>query len=184
MEQYTYQPLDEPGSIRLLVLQPGRSKADIHCSLIHTTLTKCCRDIYDHYTALSYVWGDPKHTKTILVNGLLFQATANLASALNDLRDEQRPLRLWADAICIDQHNIQERSDQVKLMKDIYTMAHQTVAYLGESNAEIVEVFEALQANEAKDSLSPDSSTSGPDLQPSPIGPVGNACKKWLQLRF
>jgi hypothetical protein len=174
---FTYQPLDEPGSIRLLVLQPGPPDADIHCSLIHTTLAKCCQDIYDHYTALSYVWGDPDNTKTILLNDLPFQVTTNLASALHGLRDDQRPLRLWADAVCIDQSNIPERNDQVKLMKDIYTMAHQTVAYLGESNEEIVQAFEALQANEGEDLLSSSSSSPNPHVQLSPINTVGNSAE-------
>ncbi|OCK74816.1 HET-domain-containing protein, partial [Lepidopterella palustris CBS 459.81] len=161
---FTYRPLDGPDSIRLLILHPGLPKTDICCSLIHTTLTECREDIYDHYTALSYVWGNQQDTKTILLNDRPFQVTANLARALNDLRDEQRHLRLWVDAICIDQCNILERNEQVKLMGDIYILAHQTVAYLGGSNNEIDEVFKALQANE-NEYLIPSSSVAlGPHI--------------------
>ncbi|KAH7357491.1 heterokaryon incompatibility protein-domain-containing protein [Pyrenochaeta sp. MPI-SDFR-AT-0127] len=154
-------PLDEPDSIRLLVLHPGPSKTHICCSLIHTTLSECREDIYNHYVALSYVWGPLQHPKTILLNNHPFKVTANLASALADLRDEQRHLRLWADAICIDQGNILERSEQVMLMGDIYSLAHHTVAHVGESNDAIDEAFITLHTNETESLIPSSSAESG-----------------------
>lgn len=83
--KFSYQPLDHPDSIRLIHLLPASSpNAELKCSLIHTTL-KACADIYDHYTALSYVWGDSKDTRTILLDGLPVKITVNLFSALRDL---------------------------------------------------------------------------------------------------
>lgn len=55
----------------------------------------------------------------------------NLAAALHDLRDEKRQLRLWADAVCINQTNNVERSQQVGLMKEVYSYAQTTAIYLG-----------------------------------------------------
>lgn len=157
---FKYLPLDEPDSIRLLILHPGPPQTAICCDLIHTTLTECREDIYDHYTALSYVWGNPKDTSTILLNGQPFQVTANLASALKDLRDERKYLRLWVDALCIDQRNVLERNEQVKYMSDIYSLANQTVAYLGESNGQIDEVFRVIQANENENLVATNSAAS------------------------
>ncbi|TGO26725.1 hypothetical protein BPAE_0054g00330 [Botrytis paeoniae] len=54
--------------------------------------------------------------------------------ALLHLRDEDRPLRLWADAICIDQNNLGERTQQLGLMREIYRLGGRTVIYLGESS--------------------------------------------------
>jgi hypothetical protein len=39
---------------------------------------------------------------------------------------------LWADQICIDQSNLDERSQQVLLMKKIYENALTVFVYLGE----------------------------------------------------
>jgi hypothetical protein len=38
---------------------------------------------------------------------------------------------LWIDALCIDQGNIQERSEQVKLMSRVYQTAAGIVVWLG-----------------------------------------------------
>ncbi|KAH6661847.1 heterokaryon incompatibility protein-domain-containing protein, partial [Halenospora varia] len=146
-----YQPLREPNSIRLLILQPGPLGSEIRCSLVYTTVSDCRNDIYDHYTALSYVWGDPTDTTTIIVDGQPFQATVNLAAALDDLRDDERPLRMWVDAICINQASILERNTQVGLMRDIYSTAQRTVVYLGKSASDFDHILRDLRsAKEAK----------------------------------
>jgi hypothetical protein len=38
------------------------------------------------------------------------------------------PIYLWIDAVCIDQCNIEERSQQVSLMYEIYTKASTVIA--------------------------------------------------------
>ncbi|KAF4622767.1 hypothetical protein G7Y89_g14257 [Cudoniella acicularis] len=136
-----YSPLPEDDSIRLMIVHPASPGSDIHCSLVLTTISECRYNIYRQYTALSYVWGNPTKTKTVFVDGAPFQATINLAAALDDLRDESQPLRLWVDAICIDQNNIPERNLQVGLMGDIYSLAQGTVVYLGNSNSEDLVTF-------------------------------------------
>ncbi|KAM3151585.1 hypothetical protein ABEW05_008073 [Botrytis cinerea] len=132
--EFEYHNLTEADAIRLLIVHPGSSSSPIHCSLIHTSLKECRLDIYDGYTALSYVWGDPGARKTVFINGLPFSLTANLANAIGHLRDENRPLRLWADAICIDQKNLAERTQQLGLMREIYRLGGRTVIYLGDSS--------------------------------------------------
>lgn len=143
-ETYSYSPLASSDSIRLLLLQPGPPGSDVHCSLIHTTLPECHDDIYQHYTALSYVWGDASKKQLVFVNEKPLQVTVNLAAALDDLRHSKIILRLWADAVCIDQSNIKERNHQVGLMRDIYSFAQHTIIHLGESNDECDEVLIAV----------------------------------------
>jgi hypothetical protein len=68
-EKYQYQALPASDSI-LIKLQPSADlNAQIQCELIPTSLTECEKDITNPYTAISYVWGDPKYTRTILVDG-------------------------------------------------------------------------------------------------------------------
>lgn len=38
---------------------------------------------------------------------------------------------LWADAICINQNNVEERAEQVKLMEDIYPSARKVLLWFG-----------------------------------------------------
>ena len=57
--------------------------------------------------------------------------SGNLASALRHLRDKELALTLWADAICIDQDNNDEKSVEVQLMAKIYKTASQVIVWLG-----------------------------------------------------
>ena len=59
--------------------------------------------------------------------------TANLHSALQRLRLVDKPILLWADAICINQDDKAEKEAQVLLMRRIYTRADIVVADLGDA---------------------------------------------------
>lgn len=72
-------------------------------------------------------------------------ARSNLLAALRRLRLAHSPRRLWVDAICIIQENLQEESREVARMGLIYRTAAQVVVWLGPEDkttsaaAEIIE---------------------------------------------
>jgi hypothetical protein len=131
--QYEYYSIADPDGIRLIELQPSEDpSAPLKCALIHTKLSLCHnRDIFGHYVALSYVWGNPEKNRKLFVDGKRLDITTNLCSALLDLRDEQLNLLLWADGICVNQDDDSEKATQVGLMGRIYAGALHTVIYLG-----------------------------------------------------
>ncbi|MCJ1378901.1 hypothetical protein MMC17_002000 [Xylographa soralifera] len=57
--------------------------------------------------------------------------TTNLEAAMRYLRHEFAERLLWIDAICVDQSNIEERNQQVQLMKAIYSNADVVQVWLG-----------------------------------------------------
>jgi len=126
-EPYQYHPLNGESEIRLLSLLPGKWNSIIECLLHHASL-----DENPRYEALSYVWGGTAKSRNILLDGQVFGVTKNLEVALKHLRHEQKRRLLWVDAIAIDQSNIQERSQQVKIMWRIYKSAKRVLAWLGE----------------------------------------------------
>ena len=79
--------------IRTLILHAGQVGEPIQCSLRIVSLVE-----EPSYDALSYVWGDATVTKPIHVEGVQFDATANLECALRHLRDTSDDLTLWVDA--------------------------------------------------------------------------------------
>jgi hypothetical protein len=132
-QPYKYLPITDNNGIRLIALQPWPDKAaPVHCSMIHTTLRQARDDIYEHYTALSYVWGDANDKTPISIDGKFLQITKNLECALRHLRDEKRVLHVWADGVCINQQDDDEKSQQVQQMGRVYEVAHHTVIFLGE----------------------------------------------------
>ncbi|KAN0102572.1 Heterokaryon incompatibility protein (HET) domain containing protein [Hyaloscypha variabilis] len=56
---------------------------------------------------------------------------ANLDVALRRFRQKFKTRTLWADAICINQADLSERSQQVSLMSTIYTKAEHVIAWIG-----------------------------------------------------
>ncbi|GME46451.1 heterokaryon incompatibility protein [Neofusicoccum parvum] len=123
-----YTPLaPEPQGFRILVLNPSPTfSAEIGCSLMNAFL-----DDPPAYEALSYVWGDPTKTHSITVNGKEVAVTRNLECALRHLRHPDTPRHLWVDALCINQHDIDERDDQVLHMGDIYRYCTTDLLWLG-----------------------------------------------------
>lgn len=132
-----YSSLPESDSFRIILLQPSASRdTPLQCTLLHTTLSQCDRDIIDHYTALSYVWGNAAERGSIFIDESSMDITATLDSALRDIRDASRIVRIWADAVCINQNDNDEKAVQIGLFARIYSTAQHTVIYLGPSTKE------------------------------------------------
>jgi hypothetical protein len=152
------QPLTQHDSIRLLILQPASTHgSDVHCSLIHTTLSNYAYDLVNHFTALSYVWGDAENGENIWIDGHQASVTANLHAALRDIRQIAEPIRMWADAICINQSDVGEKNIQVSMMSKIYAAADHTVIHLGvelgERDEEVWRVWADLNSNPSPSAL-------------------------------
>jgi hypothetical protein len=132
MDTHEYQPLPLKGGekwIRLVRLLPGEPIEGIQCRLLNFSLAET-----PLFIALSYCWGELKFKRPLLCNGAILHVLSNLYSALQHLRRRDRPEWLWADAICINQRDVQERNSQVLLMRDIYSHARQTTVWLGDSS--------------------------------------------------
>ena len=115
--------------IRLLTVRINEAAGNLHYQLVACSLNDNLRPIYG---ALSYVWGDPTITVPITINGSIIQATENLAKALTALSHIPETLdHLWVDALCINQSDIHEKSQQVSMMGRIYTEAKDVYAWLG-----------------------------------------------------
>jgi Heterokaryon incompatibility protein (HET) len=125
---YRYFPLDAGADqIRLFEILPGSEPARITGRLIKASLNT--NPVYD---ALSYTWGDPSITTTISLDGdQNFSVTTNLERALQDLRLEGEIRTIWVDAVCIDQKNLAERSQQVSIMRTIYSKASLVRVWIG-----------------------------------------------------
>lgn len=147
----SYLPL-EKGSIRLLRVLPESKVDDIRCHLIHHKLDA---NHIPNFAALSYCWYDPAPVATIVVNGEDLGVAQNLLDFLQNrflhgkhmLSHDSETLKnrdLWIDAICIDQTNDQEKSEQVQQMWKIYTMAPLVIAWLGKEKESTRKTFFAL----------------------------------------
>ncbi|WQF80958.1 Putative heterokaryon incompatibility [Colletotrichum destructivum] len=83
------------------------------------------------FDALSYVWGDSHPKRRLICNGKHFDVRESLYEALIEYRHRHCNRRLWADAICINQNDDVEKTEQVRLMSDVYGTAMRTIIWLG-----------------------------------------------------
>ena len=138
---FTHKPLPKASNnIRLLQLHSGKGD-----ELLQASLEICSLDGAQEYDALSYMWGSAEHQAAIQVDGDPFLLRQNIYSFLLRLRLPDRSRRLWLDAVCIDQNNVEERGHQVSLMRKIFRSCHSCLAWLGESSGRGDEVIEVLK---------------------------------------
>ncbi|KAN0094266.1 HET domain containing protein [Hyaloscypha variabilis] len=135
--QYPETPLlGDQRQIRLLELLPGTEQDDITCNILLVSLND-----FPIYEALSYCWGDTSTTVPIEIKEGTFEVTKNLRSALFHLRRKDDPRTLWIDAVCINQDDLEERAQQVSIMRDIYKGAVRTVVWLGDVEEDSEKAF-------------------------------------------
>ncbi|KAJ8118409.1 hypothetical protein OPT61_g621 [Boeremia exigua] len=102
------------------------SEVRVRCTISHVSL-----DRPPPYLALSYTWGNVNHKVPILVGSTYLQVTSGLEVALAHLTPEYEPLILWIDALCIDQDDEVEKTEQVQQMQQIYANATSVITWLG-----------------------------------------------------
>ena len=138
---YTYRPLPKSGlQTRLIWLLPGHSD-DIKCSLLDVSLD----DQRVDYVALSYTWNEQKRRRTIVCDDKILHVTENVHDALLQLRQPSTSTLLWVDAVCIDQSSTEERSQQVRYMKQIFHRAHHVISWLGNDEGTAKDAFQLVE---------------------------------------
>ncbi len=123
---YRYQALPPGPYLRILHLQPGQAGDAIECSLQVALLEHAA----GRYDALSYEWGPPTEVYAVEVNGSLLQIRSNLYWFLGIIRHPEEVIKLWVDAICIDQSSVDEKNHQVQQMWSVYFNASTTRVFL------------------------------------------------------
>ncbi|TQV91995.1 ankyrin and het domain-containing protein [Cordyceps javanica] len=92
------------------------------------------RDMLDHPELhRTYVnFGGRLPPGNILCDGVSVEVGGELLRAIQRIRREAEVLRIWIDALCIDQENIEERNEHVLMMGRVYAGASHVRIWLGE----------------------------------------------------
>jgi hypothetical protein len=161
---YKYQPIDYHNEIRILRLHRGKKGDVLKCTFFSSSLpstrSTSKSECYE-YWALSHSWGDPIVTDQLTVydmevrDGLhttrsskpySLYLSANLAAALQNIRQENENVNLWVDAVCINQADVRARNAQVALMHRICTEATSVRVWLGDRSLDASLAFDLLKS--------------------------------------
>lgn len=115
--------------IRLLVIQPGVFREPVRCALKTVSLDD---EPPPHFEALSYCWNELRDT--VVVNDHAISVPSDLPWFLRRLRRKATPRTVWADSICINQSDNEEKGHQVNMMDEIYRSTTEAQVYLCESS--------------------------------------------------
>lgn len=116
-------------TVRLMSINPYQeSSTALSCQLQPT-----CLDSAPSYEALSYCWGEERGG-LIQCSGKKLDIRRNLEDALNRLRLAHGRRTMWTDAICINQEDGEEKKEQIKLMRELYSKATRVLIWLGKDS--------------------------------------------------
>jgi len=129
---FQHQPLDPQSvEIRLLCVEHDSDKLQpIRLTVKHVRLADDC-----DFVALSYTWGleSPNHDVYIRCTGSeagTYNIRQNLYDFFKEMRREDDQTWFWVDQICINQADLQEKSEQICRMSEIYSKARRVDMWL------------------------------------------------------
>lgn len=183
------------GEIRLIKLRSPVEDSDdspLECDISIVPLKNCPK-----YNALSYCWGADTPTHPLTVGGQQILVRDNLFSflrevllrrrrsakqhdlygesdgtipRLDNVQEDEQVQYLWTDAICINQEDDEEKSAQLRLMRDIYASASYIIIWLGEEMDGSSTAFKAwmLCSGRASPGEDPGNTLPSPEIALSP----------------
>lgn len=130
---YQYRPLPSYRSMRLLLLERPELNKPLRGRMQVVESLESAPD----FIAISYVWGlGLKPYRLDTPEGAIW-LTASCDSALRSVMPAEMAsssvVRIWVDAVCIDQSNSHEKAVQVRHMRDIFRSARRVYGWVGES---------------------------------------------------
>ncbi|KAF1929954.1 HET-domain-containing protein [Didymella exigua CBS 183.55] len=137
LPSYEYGELPQD-AFRYLTLNSGVGNDPLVCTLHTSRIDKA------DYEAISYVWGSEEQPDDIECDGMLLKTTSNLKDALRQVRLADSPRRLWADSVCINQKDLEEKGHQVKNMGQVYRSATCVLICVGSVGCEFGPGLRAL----------------------------------------
>lgn len=136
------------GQIRLLCLEPNT----------YDQVPRISFEIFDlpnspPYDALSYAWGEESDGRATVIHvsdDTKIPVWINLFHGLQRLQDElvvntNAPKWAWADALCINQDELEEKAVQIPIMGEIYKRANSVIIWLGHGSVKEEQALQKVQ---------------------------------------
>ncbi|KXG51414.1 Heterokaryon incompatibility [Penicillium griseofulvum] len=161
---YTYTDLTTADYFRLLELLPGKGSSALQCNIQSYRLDAFT---LPPYRALSYSGIESQYENLVVAgqkilidsslrksyefrhplfcNNQTLLITTSLRDALQRIRHARLPVKLWVDAICINQENVIERSSHARMIPRIYRRATNVIAWLGEADEDSDKAITTVQ---------------------------------------
>lgn len=151
---YQFKPLLTKSSNRLTTVLPMTRDGLLQCQLRVVDLKESPKP---HYTALSYTWASPLHSPSqeeeshnrwiVTIDDTRCCIQRILFDYLDQLRrssDKRQKDQFWINVLCIDRSDVEERSEQVNMMAQLYRSAGLFVVWLAAKDEDTAQACEGL----------------------------------------
>ncbi|PSN64192.1 hypothetical protein BS50DRAFT_648118 [Corynespora cassiicola Philippines] len=126
---YAYKTLANE-EIRLFMLFPGSKHDPVRGMIFNAPSSESAGP----YRTLSYEWGTGTDQHHIVTENGLLKIRGPLYKTLVHIRKQKNPIVLWIDAICINQNDEREKTQQIRLLPQIFKYSRCTLAFFGSDN--------------------------------------------------
>lgn len=136
------------------------------------------------YECVSYTWGNASKENLIWIGDKVIDIGYNLWTLLFYLQKETESRYIWVDQVCINQDDLDERSQQVLLMFQIYRQGQLTTAFLGDEadgSEALPELLQKIDAAHRSQEAPPHNKWS--EAERIDLGLPSSDDKAWVQLR-
>lgn len=135
-----YQSLPRGDWIRVLEVK------EVGSELVFNFASVCLDDCGIEYTAISYAWADTTPVSSIVfTDGRSLPVSRTIVALFDSLRQGQTTFTVWIDALCMNQKDPAEKSQQVSLMGKVYSCANRVLLWLGETNGQARAAFQFMR---------------------------------------
>jgi Heterokaryon incompatibility protein (HET) len=139
--EYQYLPLETQDTVRVLVLHPALNFEDpLQCNVIHSK-REYTGYKNESYEVVSYAWESQQPSRILECQGRVIFITPTVESFLRHIRKGHWSIRLWIDAVCLNQKDSVEKGQQIYNIGEIYREARKCLIWLGEERKHDSELF-------------------------------------------
>ena len=143
---YDYRVLQPTAQeIRVLCIDLDRNISDrtpMKCRLKQISLQNLPNQ---NFHAVSYCCGSSKKKRApLVIDGHNVMIPQTAAIAIRNL-SKVSSYPLWIDAVCIDQENLQEKGQQVTMMKEVYSKAVSVLIWLGPARKSTADAITSVE---------------------------------------
>lgn len=140
--RFEYGKTRHPKAIRLLLIFPAAHHNDVlETIMFHAELDEV------PFQVLSHTNPDKRRIEWMHCNGRGLAVSESMYQALLDVRNVAEPDAfsiIWVEAVCIDQDDVHDREKHLRLVRDIFSSSHVTLAHLGGTEEQRERAFETI----------------------------------------
>ena len=138
--QYIYEKHLPKDSLRILKLTSDGEN-------FHGILEEFKMDNLPYFAAISWCWSSRSEGQPVsfTCNNQQFPVSSHLYALLCNLNPKGVPssVAIWVDAICINQHHLEEKDVHIPRMSEVYGNSHSVTVWLGKAGGESNLVMDA-----------------------------------------